>query len=302
MFERVDPLTLKSNTEMESQADPNMGNVDPSEWRGDLKEELARIEGMPDAELSEVPGPGGPIPLALFKTPNPRGVVFNIHGGGWFFGAHVHAADMAERYADRVHAASMGLGYRLAPEHPYPAAPDDCEAALLWLIENAKKVFGTEKIALRGDSAGAHLAAVTACRMRDKHGYTGLSGIVLVSGIYDLRLSPSARFWQERKLIWNGEVLANAVRWFAGNADKDDPDVSPIFHDLTGMPPALFIVGTDEALIDDSLFLQARWRLAGAEADLHVVPGGPHDPYLFGTPDSDLCIATEISFLSKAFG
>jgi len=83
---------------------------------------------------------------------------------------------MLERIADNTGQAVVAVEYRLAPEHPYPAGPDDCEAAAAWLVQNGKREFGTEALTIGGESAGGHLTAVTILRMRDRHGYTGFGG------------------------------------------------------------------------------------------------------------------------------
>ena len=176
------------------------------------------------------------------------------HGDGF----HEIASRLARR--ERVDSLVVGSGY-------WPRWTTRRGAALVWLVETAVREFGTEKIVVRGSSAGAHLAVLTLCRLRGRHDCLGFSGVVLSSGIYDLRPTPSARNWKERKLIWNGQTLRNCVRWLAESADLDSPDVSPLFSDLRKLPPALLVVGTDEALIDDTLFLHARWKRAVGDAD-----------------------------------
>ena len=86
----------------------------------------------------------------------------------------------------------VSVDYRLAPEHPYPAAPDDAEATALWLAKAGMSEFGTDRLIIGGESAGAHLSAVTILRMRDKHGYTSFKGANLLYGAYDVTSTPSA--------------------------------------------------------------------------------------------------------------
>ncbi len=90
------------------------------------------------------------------------------------------------------------MGYRLAPEHPYPAAPDDCEAVARWLVAHRVDAFGTDRIAVGGESAGAHLALVTLLRLRDRHGYSGFTGANLTFGAFDLSGTPSPLRWGAR--------------------------------------------------------------------------------------------------------
>jgi acetyl esterase/lipase len=102
------------------------------------------------------------------------------HGGGWVLGGADLQDPMLERIADNTGQAVVAVEYRLAPEHPYPAGPDDCEAAAVWLVQNGKKEFGTGVLTIGGESAGGHLTAVTILRMRDRHGYTGFRGANIV--------------------------------------------------------------------------------------------------------------------------
>ncbi|MEQ1890865.1 MAG: alpha/beta hydrolase, partial [Alphaproteobacteria bacterium] len=177
----------------------------------------------------------------------------------------------------------VSVEYRLAPEHPFPAGPDDCEAAAVWLLANAKREFGADRIFIGGESAGGHLAALTVLRMRDRHKYTGFAGANLVFGVFDLGLTPSAANWGGEPLIINTPVM----RWFIdhfGVSDKArSPEVSPLYADTSNLPPALFTVGTRDPLRDDSLFMYARWIAGGNRAELAVYPGGAHGFTAFPT-------------------
>lgn len=232
------------------------------------------LSGM--ATERTIPGPGGEIPLRVFVPETVRGVYYYIHGGGWTIG-RAHSQDPhLEAIARTCNVAVVSVDYRLAPEHPYPAAPDDCEAAALWLIEHARREFGTERIAIGGLSAGAHLSVVTLLRLRDKHGYTGIAGANLEAGAYDLSWTPSVRRWGERNLVLSTPIIQWFTDQYVPAARRQEPDVSPLYADLSGMPPALFTVGTLDPLIDDSLFMHARWIAAGNRAELAVYPGGVH--------------------------
>ena len=108
---------------------------------------------------------------------------------------------MLERIADNTGQAVVAVEYRLAPEFPYPAGPDDCEAAAVWLVENGKREFSTDALTIGGESAGGHLTAVTVLRMRDRHGYTGFRGTNVVYGAFDLSLTPSQRLFGNTRLV-----------------------------------------------------------------------------------------------------
>jgi len=236
------------------------------------------VEKSKRAITRTIPGKGGNIELRIIAPDSPKGVYLHLHGGGWVFGSADGQDPLLERIADLTGLAAVSVEYRLAPEHPYPAGPDDCETAAVWLAKNAQAEFGSNLLTIGGESSGAHLAAVTLLRMRDRHGFSGFSGANLVFGAFDLRWTPSARaYGDERNLVLRARDLTNFETCFLPKGvDAADPDISPLFADLTGMPPALFSVGTDDALLDDSLFMHARWAAAGNRAELAIYPGGAH--------------------------
>jgi len=263
--------------------------------------EWIEIDGLPDAPK---------VKLRVF-APNGRGaahqgVYLHIHGGGWSIGTADSQDQSLEKTARALDCAVVSVEYRLGPEDPYPAGPDDCEAAALWLMRNSVREFGTDRLAIGGESAGGHLSAVTVLRMRDKHDATPFCAANLVYGAYDLRMTPSQRNWGSRNLILNDKILA----WFNGNflppADYDDvrkadPDISPLLARLHDMPPALFTVGTMDPLLDDSLFMSERWAAAGNEAELAVYPGGIHAFDAFDFPLAREARGRMLEFLGGAF-
>lgn len=245
----------------------------------------ARGEGaFPLAPKSErartitVEGKGGvQVPLRIVAPENPRGVYLHIHGGGMVLGAAGLQDMMLERVNDKAGLACVSVEYRLAPENPYPAPPDDCESAAVWLAKNAQSEFGTEVLAIGGESAGATLAAVTLLRMRDRHGFTGFRAANLVYGAYDYSMTPSQKqFGNERLVLRTLDIEKFRDAYLPGAQDLRDPDISTLYADLRGLPPALFTVGTRDALLDDSLFMYARYLAAGNRAELAVYPGGAH--------------------------
>ena len=107
------------------------------------------------ARTLAIPGKdGNEIPLRVIAPAQPRGIYLHLHGGGWVLGGADMQDPMLERIADDTGQAIVGVEYRLAPEHPYPAGPDDCEAAAAWLVQNGKKEFGTDALTIGGESAG----------------------------------------------------------------------------------------------------------------------------------------------------
>ena len=237
----------------------------------------------PRAATRLIPGADGHrVPVRVLAPQSPKGIYLHIHGGGWVLGAADQQDPMLERIVDATGMACVSVEYRLAPEHPYPAGPDDCEAAAAWLVKNANAEVGTDKITIGGESAGGHLSAVTLLRMRDKHGYSGFRGANLVYGAFDMAMTPSQRaFGNERLVLRTLDIERFRGAFLPGITDFAAPDISPLYADLKGLCPALFSVGTRDALLDDSLFMHARWIAAGNAAELAVYPGGAHGFTLF---------------------
>ena len=255
----------------------------------------------PRAETIEIDGPAGKIALRVIapKTP-PRGVFFHIHGGGWSIGAPDQNDPLCEAIADGAGLVSVSVKYRLGPEHPYPAGPDDCEAAALWVVREGTKRFGVSKLAIGGESAGGHLSAVMLLRLRDRHKLAPFSAAFLNYGAYDLGMTPSARNWGPEKLVLNTTAIVAFGRSFLpAGTDTRDPDVSPLYADLRGMPPALFTVGTRDALIDNSLFMAPRWLAAGNDAELAIYQGACHGFLSLPSKVRDDALARIVAFSKK---
>jgi acetyl esterase/lipase len=249
------------------------------------------------ARTVTIPGPGGQLPLRVLEAPEPRGAYLHIHGGGWTIGA----ADLQDvplwELTQETGLTSVSVDYRLAPEHPYPAGPDDCEAAALWLLEHYEG-----RLTIGGDSAGAHLAVVTLLRLRDRHGISPrvFAAANLVFGPFDLTGTPSRRLW-DRELVLSSPLMD----WFAdcflpgmSEHDRRDPDVSPLYANLRDLPPALFSCGTMDPLLDDSVFMEARWRAAGNEAALSLWAEGVHAYTAFPIEISRRSRAEQVAFLA----
>ena len=252
----------------------------------------------------QISGKGGnEISLRIIAPDKPRGVYLHIHGGGWVLGGADMQDPMLERLADATNLAVVSVEYRLAPEHPYPAGPDDCEAAAAWLVQNGKKEFGTDALTIGGESAGGHLSAVTILRMRDRYGYTGFRGANLVYGAFDLSLTPSQRqFGNTRLILRTIDIQQFASAFLPTITDRRVPDISPLYADLKGLCPALFSVGTKDALLDDTLFMHARWVAACNEAELAIYPGGAHGFTLFPNDLSKAAAARMDAFLKRVIG
>ncbi len=238
---------------------------------------------VPDPRATEVriDGPAGAIPLRIIRAEQPVGAFLHIHGGGFTYGTPDEYDDLLRVIVDRMHLTVVSVDYRLAPEHPYPAGPDDCEAAALWFLEHAGELAAAPSptVLIGGESAGANLVVTTLLRLRDRHGLCPFAGALLCYGWYDLGLSPSMRNWGPASLVLSTPHSDWLAAGYVGTADREArraPEVSPLHADLHGLPPALISVGTADPLIDDSMFLAARWHQAGNPTELDIYPEGMH--------------------------
>ena len=257
---------------------PSGGPLDGSDWR-------------------PAPTEAGEVRISLPKG-DPSGIFIHIHGGGWTIGSPTQCDDWMQYLAAETGCVCVSIKYRLGPEEPWPACADDCEAAAVWVIEELAKEYGTDRIAIGGESAGAHLSAVTLNRLKARGIGDAVHGALFHYGVFDLAMTPSMANWGDRNMI----LSTPTVDWFADNLVGDDPSLlrsaqaSPILGDLSGMPPALFQVGTVDPLIDDTLFMAQRWMVAGSEAAVNVYPGGVHAFDMF-----DITIAKEARAAGAAF-
>lgn len=255
------------------------------------------------AKWIEIDGPAGKVKLRVVAPEKSRGVYLHIHGGGHVLGAADQQDKLLERIADGTSLTAISVEYRLAPENPYPAGPDDCEAAALWVADNLRD-FGGDKLAIGGESAGAHLSATTILRVRDKHRRTPFHAANLVFGVFDLGMSPSARQFgnAERLVLRTLDIQKFGDAFLPGMSDeqKRAPDLSPLFADLRGLCPAFFTIGTKDALLDDSLFMHARWVAAGNRGELDIYPGACHGFIAFPCAQTAQSIKSQIAFLNAA--
>jgi len=268
--------------------------------RAAADERVLRSDMAVDREIS---GPAGPLRLRTFVPDQVDAVLLHIHGGGFVTGSPEMTDLLHEMLSKELNLAFVSVDYRLAPEHPYPAGPDDCEAAALWVLEHAERELGSARLLIGGESAGAHLAACTLLRMRDRHDAADrFAAANLVFGIYDLSGTPSQRATTERPDLLTAEQIEYFAELFTPGRsiqERRDPDISPLYADLHGLPPALFSVGADDHLVDDTLFMAARWELAGNQAELLVYPEGPHG--CIGMPSVfERWFATLTDFLRRA--
>ena len=227
------------------------------------------------------------VPCRVIEAPgSPAAVYLHIHGGGMCL-ASPELNDDENELLNGLGFTVVSVDYRLAPEHPYPAAINDSVAVARWLVDCAGDEFGTDVLLIGGESSGAYLAAMVLLEIRDDgHGVSPFRAANLVCGVFDWGRSPSQRgFRPNDGPDWlSPEAMAEFADFYLPDLDDDerrDGSVSPAFADLRAMPPALFTVGTLDHMFDDTILTAARWSAAGNTTELAVYPDCGHGFHWF---------------------
>ncbi|MDE0749404.1 MAG: alpha/beta hydrolase [Acidimicrobiales bacterium] len=235
---------LGSMTAQEVRALFEQGNPPPGE-------DVASVEDL------EVPGPDGPLPVRVYRPDGaavPAPVVVFFHGGGWVLGSIATHDATCRGLANRTGAVYVSVDYRLAPEHPYPAAPEDCYAATCWVADHAADLgVDPGRLAVAGDSAGGNLAAVVCQMARDRSG-PAIAFQLLIYPVTDLDLDR----WPSMEENADGPLLTReGMDWFARHyvgtlPFTGDPYAAPIrAADLSGLPPAYVATAGHDPLRDE---------------------------------------------------
>jgi monoterpene epsilon-lactone hydrolase len=222
----------------------------------------------------------GGVPAIQVATPRSRHDrhILYLHGGGFVYGTPSLYRDLIWRVADAAGAVVLVVDYRLAPEHPFPAAMEDAVAAYRWLLAEGADPGG---IAIMGDSAGGGLTYSTLLTLRDARDPLPAAAVAL-SPWADLTLTSASiqRFAKADPMLSIGEARFFAA-WYLGGTDPKHPYASPVFGDPAGLPPSLIHVGDDEALLDDAGNMADRLRAAGCTVELEIWPRMPHVWHMF---------------------
>jgi epsilon-lactone hydrolase len=209
-----------------------------------------------------------------------RRVFFDIHGGAWVLGG----GDLCKRTtiasAQAVQLCTWSVDYRMPPDHPFPTPLDDCLVAYRMLLDERSP----SEIVVGGASAGGNLAAALILKARDE-GLPLPAAAIFNTGAFDL--TGAGDSWQINDGLDN--VLSGPVEpcteLYAGGHDRREPYISPLFGDLTGFPPALFLTGTRDRLLSDNVRMHRALRKAGIDAQLHVWEAASHGGFLGMAPE-----------------
>jgi len=200
-------------------------------------------------------------------------VLLHLHGGGYVIGSPETSVGFLYAMSKAAGAEVVAVDYRMAPEHPFPAAVDDAVAAYQGLLESG---ISPERLVLTGDSAGGGLCVALLQSLRDAH--TPLpAGAVLFSPWCDLEQSGASMETNAKADYLTKEMLEKWAGWYAGETSRSDPLVSPIHADLSGLSPLLVFAGSAEVLLDDAVRLVAAVEAQGGDATLRVYDGMIHD-------------------------
>jgi monoterpene epsilon-lactone hydrolase len=233
-------------------------------------------------------------------NPTPKVVVLYLHGGGYIFGSPKTHRQTLIAMARAFGAPVYGLDYRLAPEHPFPAAVEDAARAYQWLLRK----YPTSEIVLGGDSAGAGLAIATALGVRDL-GLKQAAAIIGFSPYSDLAVTGESVEANARSCaMFTPRGLREAAAMYLAGANPRDPRASPLYADFRGLPPMLLFASRHEILRDDTLRLAERAKAAGVKVELVVRDRLPHVWPVFVSllPEAREAFATVASFARQIVG
>lgn len=288
----------------------------------DLNKDLEMLRNLkaPSIEKSDkvlttnctIKGPGSELLLKVYEPKSRKNeklpAVFWIHGGGYVMG-HPDGDDaLCECFTERIKCVVVSIDYRLAPEHKYPAAIEDCYAGLKWMVSKAEELkIDTSKIAIAGASAGGGLTAALALMVRDR----GEMKIAFQAPLYpmldDRNVTPSSYEINEKNLpkAWNREANEIAWKMYLGSNISGETSyyAAPArAKDLTGLPPAYIFIGQLDPFRDETLEYVTRLAQAGIPVEVHLYPGCFHgfDSIFNNTEISRQARSEYINAISKA--
>jgi epsilon-lactone hydrolase len=239
-----------------------------------ILEQMLTSQPLP-ADVRATPGTLGGIPVIFIDLADvePRGTIFHIHGGGFALGSAEGSVGLASDLARKTGMRAVSVDYRLAPEHPYPAGLDDVTTAYRALLE---QLGGADHVVVSGESAGGNLAIELLIGGKAA-GLTMPAAALLLSPMTDLTVtgaSHAARAQVDPAI--SAQAIRTRVADYLTDTDPADPSVTPIFADLSGLPPLLIQAGSHEVLLDDATRLAVKAAADDVAVILDITPGVPH--------------------------
>ena len=261
------------------QAQPRPENPTIAESRAGF-ERLAEMFPLAADVKAEAVDAGG-VPSEWVRVPESREdrVILYVHGGGYVLGSLATHRSLVSRLARASHTRALSVDYRLAPEHPFPAAVDDATAAYRWLLGTGVEA---SRVVIAGDSAGGGLTLATLLALRDAGDPLPAAGVCL-SPWADLEgTGASAQPGGADDPLLELEGLCEMGRHYTASGDPRHPHAAPIYADYTGIPPLLIQVGTRELLLDDARRVADKARAAGVDVEIEEWEGLIHVWQMFG--------------------
>jgi acetyl esterase/lipase len=231
---------------------------------------LAAMNPLPaDVTFTAVSANGVPAEWLSAPGADPTRVVMYLHGGGYLIGSLLSHRELAARIGRAAGARALSVDYRLAPEHAFPAAVDDAVAAYRWLLEQG---VSAANIVIAGDSAGGGLTVATLVALKDLGEQLPAAGVCLSPWVDLEGLGESMTERDAVDPMIHKEGLRQTAESYLQGADVRSPLAAPLYADLSGLPPLLIHVGTNETLYDDSTRLVARAKAAGVDVTFEEWP------------------------------
>lgn len=283
----VDPAVQVLLNQLEEAGGPDISEQTPEEARAMIEGFAMMQVGAPEPAVvfdRTVPGPAGEIPVRIYAAEGDNlPVLMFFHGGGWVIGNIAsHDGTCKQLLSELGGAVVVAVDYRLAPEHKYPAAAEDCYAATAWAAENADQFGGDgSRLAVCGDSAGGNLSAVVAQMARDRGG-PSIAAQVLHVPVTDHNYGyPSYSENAEGYLLTRASMVWFWDHYLPSAESGQEAYASPLqAGDLSNLPPALVQTAEYDVLRDEGAAYAAKLEEAGNDVTLHCYDGQIHDPFM----------------------
>lgn len=255
------------------------------------------------AQNTVVYSQGASVPVRIIRPQGEaQGVVLDYHGGGWVIGNAQMNDDLNIAMVKACNVAVVSVDYRLAVNTPIEGLMQDCLCAARWLLSDDCTEFVGLPVIVVGESAGAHLAVATLLALKQSADLLQrVSGALLYYGVYDLAGTPSVHSAAAETLVLDGPGMAEALGLLTPGLSDDErrrAPLSPLYGDLSGLPPALMFTGELDPLRDDTLELAQRWQQS-APAEVHLLPSSAHGFIHFPTIMASRVLAYSRAWLSR---
>jgi len=307
----LDPLAKQFLDQLAASGMPPIESMSPADARlatDAMMSAVADVPALASVQDRSIPGPLGDIPIRVYAPEGrvPRPILVYFHGGGFVIGSLTSHDPLCRLMASKIPAIVVAVDYRLAPEHPFPAAAEDAYAATCWIAAHAREIGGDPgRIAVAGDSAGGNLSAVVSLLARERGGPT-LVHQFLIYPVTDYSFETRSHLDNAEGYLLTRPLMTWFLgHYFSGPTPRTDPRFAVLrAPDLQGLPPATVLTAEFDPLRDEGESYAARLRAAGVPAELTRFDGMIHgffpNPALF--PQAETAIDAAADVLRRAFG